>query len=309
MKSPIIRRVLLGTLVLGLIAGITVVEIDNANLTAAIAKQNAKPKPDPIPENPDPIPEVEEPISQIQVIKDKLAQDGCNLNADITTVRLALGTCKFLLIGDSLGNNLAYGMIPQLSEQTTLTFTRQAKASTGLSNPWFYNWHTNLATFLKTYKPNLVIVFLGANDRQDYVINGVRQVFGTEAWKKTYRANISKLATAATKSGAYVLWIGMPIMKPYNYAKGITLIDEQFALTVPQVPGAIYLGTRAYTADASGAYRGWAMVNGKYSQIRGEDGIHFTATGQQVMATYVINYINRTYHVKLTPHNPRYITK
>lgn len=309
MQSPIIRRILLSSLVLSLFAGIAVVEIDNANLAAAIAHKNAEPKPDPIPEQPDPIPDVEEPTSEIQIIKDKLARDGCNLNADLVTTKLVLGSCKFLVVGDSLGNNLAYGMIPQLSEQPTLTLIRQAKASTGLSNPWFYNWHTNLATFLKTYQPNLVIVFLGANDRQDYVINGVRQVFGTETWKKTYRANITKLATAATKSGAYVLWVGMPIMKPYNYAKGITLIDEQFAMTVPKVPGAIYLGTRAYTADASGAYRGWAMVNGKYSQIRGEDGIHFTALGQQVLATYVINNINRSFHVKLAPHNPRYITK
>ena len=306
MSKSFIRRFFLSLLVLGLISSIALIEIDNSRLALAISQNHQKPtdKPSTDPIVPDPI----EPPSEIQAIKDKLAADGCNFNADLTAVRKVLGTCKVLLVGDSLGNNLAYGMIPQLSETPTLTFTRQAKASTGLSNPWFYNWHTHLATFLKTYKPNMVIVFLGANDRQDYVINGVRQVFGTEAWKKTYRANITKLATAATKSGAYVLWVGMPIMKPYNYAKGITLIDEQFSMTVPKVPGAIYLGTRAYTADASGAYRGWANVNGKYSQIRGEDGIHFSTLGQQVIATYVINYINRAYHVKLVPHNPRYIT-
>ena len=307
MKAPLIRRVLLSLLVAGLIAGISFLEIDNRNLASAIAAKNQKPteKPhtDPIVPDPDITP------SQIQAIQDKLASDGCNFNADPAAIRKVLGNCKILLIGDSLGNNLAYGMISQLTNQTTLTFTRKAKASTGLSNPWFYNWHTNLATFLKTYKPNMVIVFLGANDRQDYVINGVRQVFGTEAWKKTYRANITKIASAATKSGAYVLWVGMPIMKPYNYAKGITLIDAQFALAVPTVPGASYLATRAYTADASGAYREGAMVNGRYAQIRGEDGIHFTAIGQQVMATYVINSITRIFHVKLSPVNPRYITK
>lgn len=307
MKSPVLRRTLLSILVLALITGISFLEVDNQNLSAAIAAKTQKPtdKPhtDPVVPDPDVTP------SEIQAIQDKLASDGCNFNADPTAIRKSLGNCKILLVGDSLGNNLGYGMISQLSKQSTLTFTRKAKASTGLSNPWFYNWHTNLATYLTTYKPNMVIVFLGANDRQDYVINGVRQVFGTEAWKKTYRANITKLATAATKSGAYVLWIGMPIMKPYNYAKGITLIDSQFAMAVPSVPGAIYLPTRAFTADASGAYREGGLVNGKYAQIRGEDGIHFTSLGQQVLATYVINSIVRTYHVKMYPTNPAYLTK
>lgn len=305
MSKRLLVRVMLSLLLVGMVGGVSFLQLDNLALAKAIAnKPVIKPEPpkeDPV--VPDLTPE------QIKTIKAKLLADGCNFNADTGVTRKALGNCKILLIGDSLGNNLAYGMMPQLANQTTLTFTRTAKASTGLSNPWFYNWHTALAAQLKTYKPNLVIVFIGANDRQNYVINGVTQTFGTEAWKKTYRANISKLANAAINSGAYVLWIGMPIMKPYNYAKGETLIDEQFALTVPKLPGALYLPTRAYTADAAGNYRQYALVNGSSAMIRGEDGIHFTAMGQSVLATFVINNIIRTYHVQMTPQNPRYITK
>lgn len=320
MQNSIVRRVGLSALVLSLFSGVAFLEIDNANLTAAIAKQNTQPvvKPDPkpivkpgpkpvdvVPTEPEPVTE----ISPIQAIKDKLAADGCNLNADLNIKRKALGNCKVLLIGDSLGNNLAYGMIGQLSKEPTLSFVRKAKASTGLSNAWFYNWHNNLATFLKTEKPNLVVVFLGANDRQNYVVNNKVQNFGTDAWKKTYRSNVTKIAAASTKAGAYVLWVGMPIMKPYNYAKGITTIDEQFAFAVPLVPGATYLGTRALTANTSGAYREGATVNGKYAQLRGQDGIHFTTMGQEVMATHVINNIVKTFHVNIKVNNPRYITK
>ncbi|MEY4418433.1 MAG: hypothetical protein RIQ88_871, partial [Actinomycetota bacterium] len=128
-------------------------------------------------------------------------------------------------------------------------------------------------------------------------------------WKQTYRSNITKIITASTKSGAYVLWVGLPIMKPYNYAKGETLIDQQFALTVPKSPGATYLPTRAYTADAAGNYRRDAYVNGVLSQIRGEDGIHFTSLGQSVIATYVINAMVRTYKVEIVPKGAKYITK
>lgn len=319
MSKAVFRRVALSALIVGLMAGVSLVEIDNAQLAAAIAKNQIQPiKPpivDPVDEIPVPEPKPEpepEPKPQPSIagaIEEKLALDGCNFNADPKAKRKPIGNCKILLIGDSLGNNLAYGMLGQITKEPTLKFVRIAKASTGLSNAWFYNWHNNLATFLKQEKPNLVIVFLGANDRQNYVVNNKVQNFGTEAWKNTYRSNVTKIATASTKAGAYVLWVGMPIMKPYNYAKGITLIDEQFAKAVPLVPGATYLPTRAFMADSSGAYREGAMVNGTYSQLRGQDGIHFTAMGQQVLSTYVINSIIRTYQVSIKINNPRYITK
>ena len=309
MNKSIFRRVALSTLVVGLLAGVSLVEIDNAQLASAIAKNQIKPNKPPIVDPIDEIPVPEPEPSLIKAIKDKLAADGCNFNADLNAKRKAVGNCKILLMGDSLGNNLAYGMLGQLNKETTLTFVRKAKSSTGLSNAWFYNWHNNLATFLKAEKPNLVIVFLGANDRQNYVVNNKVQNFGTEVWKKTYRSNVTKIATASTQAGAYVLWVGMPIMKPYNYAKGITLIDEQFAQAVPLVPGATYLPTRAFMADSAGAYREGALVNGSYSQLRGQDGIHFTAMGQQVLSTYVINSIIRIYHVSIKINNPRYITK
>lgn len=311
MQKSKIRRLILSSLMVSLLVGVTFLEIDNAQLKTAIAKQNTQPvelpdtTPIDVPVEPVPVP----PVSPIQAIKNKLAADGCHFNADLNVKRGALGKCKILLIGDSLGNNLAYGMIGQLSKEPTLSFVRKAKASTGLSNAWFYNWHDNLAIFLKAEKPNLVVVFLGANDRQNYVVNNKVQNFGTEAWKKTYRSNVTKIATAATKAGAYVLWVGMPIMKPYNYAQGITIIDQQFALAAPLVPGATYLPTRAFTADANGAYREGAQVNGTYAQIRGKDGIHFSGMGQEVIATYVINTIVRTYHVNIKVNNPRYITK
>jgi hypothetical protein len=309
MKRQVFRRLTITALLVSLLAITSVLQLENAQLANAVEAKSRKsaqlPKTEPI----DPPPPVVEPVANIEQIRAKLLADGCNFNSDTGVVRQELGTCKVLLIGDSLGNNLGYGMISQVTYKKDLILTRKAKASTGLSNPWFYNWHNNQAAFLKEYKPNLVIVFLGANDRQNYVINGVTQTFGTTSWKNTYRSNIKKLATAATKSGAYVLWVGMPIMKPFNYAKGETLIDEQFALTVPKVPGATYLPTRAFTADAAGNYRQIANVNGKPMTIRGDDGIHFSSMGQNVIATYVINAINRIYNVKLTSSNARYITK
>jgi len=305
--KPMFRRIALTISLLALIGASLGLQLSNTQLAQAIENKSHNVKPPKV--DPVPVPNPVETPASIKAIKAKLAADGCNLNPDSGTKKKELGKCSFLLIGDSLGNNLGYGMISELKKASTLTFTLKAKASTGLSNAWFYNWHNNLNTFLKTYKPNLVMVFLGANDRQNFTVNGKVLNFGTPSWINTYKSNITQIATAATNSGAYVLWVGMPIMKPYNYAKGETLIDQQFAVAVPKVPGSIYVETRNFTSDANGNYREGGLVNGKYTQIRGTDGIHFSGAGQPVIATYIINYINRTYHVNLVPGYARYLTK
>jgi hypothetical protein len=306
--STKIRRLVLGVILTALISGTTVIQIQNAELANALVPVAADPVLPPVVDPPVVNPPVEE-TPPADPIKEKLLADGCNLNADLTATQHLLGTCKILIIGDSLGDNLGYGMLGQLRNKPGLTTTLKAKASTGLSNAWFYNWHTNLAAFLTTYKPNLVVVLLGANDRQNFVVNGKIQTFGNLDWQKTYQSNVTKLASAATKAGAYVLWVGLPIMKPYNYAKGETLIDQLIANAVPKTPGAQYIGLRDLTSDADGKYRQSAIINGKYQVFRGGDGIHFSSIGQEVIATYTINKINRLFHVKLTPNIAWYINK
>jgi len=104
-QNTTVRRVALNALVLSLFAGVAFLEIDNAQLNAAIAQQNTEPidKPDPEPTDEVPIePEPVTEVSPIQAIKDKLAADGCNFNADLNIKRKVLGKCKILLIGDSL---------------------------------------------------------------------------------------------------------------------------------------------------------------------------------------------------------------
>jgi hypothetical protein len=302
------RRIFMGSALTLLIVTTTAIQIQNSELANALIPIAQTPFNPPM----DISAEIDSPAvgtPPTDPITQKLLADGCNLNASPTATQHDLGTCKVLVIGDSLGQNLGYGLLGQLRNKPGLTVTMKAKASTGLSNAWFYNWHVNQAAFIKTYKPNLVIVLMGANDRQNFVVNGKIQTFGNLDWQKTYQTNVTMLASAATASGAYVVWVGLPIMKPYNYAKGETLIDKLIAAAVPKTTGAQYIPLRELTADASGKYQQSAIINGKYQVFRGGDGIHFSSVGQEVIATYTINKINRLFHVKLTPNISWYIKK
>jgi hypothetical protein len=49
-------------------------------------------------------------------------------------------------------------------------------------------------------------------------------------------------------------------------------------------------------------------VNGNPENLREPDGIHYSFTGEDVIATYVIDEIASIFHVQLAPTNPAVIT-
>lgn len=249
------------------------------------------------------------PDPALEAIKAHQAASGCNFDIDSAATVKTVGTCKILLIGDSIGNNLGYGMLGQISGAKTLSFALRAKASTGLSNSWYYNWESKLKTFLRNEKPNLVIVLMGANDRQNIKIGSTVYTYGTAAWKRVYSQSVGRMTKLATDSGAYVMWFGMPICKPYNYNKGMTLITSLYKAQVPKNTGARFIDLHELTADAHGNYTQYLTVNGYRKMVRGEDGIHFTSPGQGVLGTYAIDQVATLLHVKLKSSSPRVVTK
>lgn len=115
-----------------------------------------------------------------------------------------MGRCTVLEIGDSLGNDLGWGLARQLGHDHAVRLVQADKSSTGLLTPWFYNWPQKEKVLLSQYKPQLVVIMFGANDEQNLRVNGHVLAFGSAPWVSAYTDIVTKMASAATKSGAYV---------------------------------------------------------------------------------------------------------
>jgi hypothetical protein len=224
---------------------------------------------------------------------------GCNLNLIAESVAPKAGKCKILIVGDSLGNNLAYGMQRQLESTPGIDLIIKSKASTGLSNAWFYNWPKKIKPFIDESDPDLVIIMLGTNDHQNMKIDGSVAEFGSKKWNAKYESEAGKLISQSIESGAYVLWVGLPIMQSSYFASYMSLLNERSSNAVAENSGANYLNSWDYMADSRGKYREWAKVNGRNQKIRGSDGIHFTWVGQNVLATYVIAQMQELFNVEI----------
>lgn len=218
------------------------------------------------------------------------------------------GHCTILVVGDSLGTDLAGGLGWQLSKSKNVSLVQKGKSSTGLSNSGFFNWPQHLTTYLKQYHPQLLIVFLGGNDEQGIEANGHAYAFNTPGWRTQYAKAVASMMNEATKSGTAVLWVGMPIMDPNGYRQGMQVINSMFAQVAKNKSRVTFLPTWKFFAGANGQFRFNASVDGKMQAIREADGIHPSAVGQNVLATYIINEIHLLYRLHVTAAYPEIFT-
>ena len=119
------------------------------------------------------------------------------------TVARSIGHCTVLEIGDSLGNDLGWGMARQLGHDHAVRLVQADKSSSGLLTPWFYDWAQKEKVLLAQYKPQLVIITFGANDEQNLkTASGQVLAFGSAPWVKAYTGIVTKMASTATETGA-----------------------------------------------------------------------------------------------------------
>lgn len=219
-----------------------------------------------------------------------------------------VGSCTVLEIGDSLGNDLGWGLSRHLAAKSGLNLVQLDKSSTGLSDVAFYDWPAQLASDLRQVHPKLVVVCLGGNDQQGIQLSGSAVQFPTAAWKSAYVARVRQLTREAVLSGAYVLWIGLPIMQPSSYSQGMQTLNALFQKGSTSEPNATFLSTWALFSNPEGAFQSNAEVNHVQTTVRQPDGIHLSFAGEDIIATYVIREMARIYHVRLTAIDPAAIT-
>jgi uncharacterized protein len=197
---------------------------------------------------------------------------------------------RVLIVGDSLGIDMGGQLQYDLAGTGVVNAALDARESTGLTRPDYFNWPAELSADLKTASPEVVVIMIGANDAQDFL--GPPDVpYTSPQWNPMYAQRVSSFMQEAESGGAQVIWVGMPPMQNPSLSAqmaDLDTIDQTEAAA--QTPPVVYINTDKSLGTAQGGYTAFITnAAGQVVNVRTPDGTHLTPGGGQVVAQQVIN--------------------
>jgi hypothetical protein len=206
------------------------------------------------------------------------------------------GKVTVLEIGDSLGIDLGWGMQWALGSDRKVNLVQDAKGDTGLANTGFYNWPAELRTDIAASHPQIVVIFLGANDHQNFYAGSRYVSFGTKLWQQQYAKRVAAMIDESRRAGARVLWIGMPIMESPVLSRAMMMIDAVFKREARGRPGVTFFPSWKLFSTPTGEFNGGTTdISGVASDLRDPDGVHLDTGGEDLLGSAVIKKLRALY--------------
>ncbi len=211
----------------------------------------------------------------------------------------AANPLRVLIVGDSIGLDMGGPLQSDLAGTGVVNAALDARESTGLTRPDYFNWPAELSADLKTVQPHVVVVMIGANDAQDFL--GPPDVPYTAAqWNTLYAQRVAQFMQIAQSGGATVVWVGMPPMQNPGLNAQMSdvnaVVQRQATLAHPPVT---FLSMDKVLGTAQGGYTAFITnAAGQIVNVRAPDGTHLTSGGGQVAAQQVIDQLKTMgYHI------------
>ena len=198
------------------------------------------------------------------------------------------------LVGDSM---MAVGLSAQLQREVAgrknVRVVRAFRSGTGLARPEVFNWMDQYPAMIGTEKPDVVLVAIGANDGQGFVVDHKVLVCGSEEWRKVYQQRVADFLALLEADGARVVWIGLPPMRIPVYQEKMAMINRIDFTVVSQHPQAVWWNPVEYIGDAAGRFREFAEFGkGKTVRVRATDGIHLSDEGAGLVTPMLVKWLD-----------------
>lgn len=194
---------------------------------------------------------------------------------------------KVLVIGDFMADGLADGLKDAFAASPGVVIEKRSNGSSGLVRDDYYDWHSQLPAILDEVKPALVVIEIGANDRQQIETASAKLDFRTDAWFKEYERRIAVLGNTVKQRQLPLIWVGLPAFRPQNMTADALTLNGVYRATAEKI-GAEFVDVWDGFVDQDGRFIVTGSdINGQQVRLRGTDGIGLTASGKRKLAFYV----------------------
>lgn len=200
---------------------------------------------------------------------------------------------KILVIGDFVAGGLAWGLDQTFADEPKIVIVDQSNNASGLVRDDYYDWNKQLPAILNQVKPDVVVVAVGANDRQPIRSGKDRLSFHTDTWEKAYVGRIASMADTLKVFGRPFFWVSAPPMRASSSGRDMDYLNGLYKPAVTAAGGHYVDVWNGFTDDNGDYISSGPDVDGQLRALRTSDGINFTRAGRLKLAFYVEREIRK----------------
>ena len=196
---------------------------------------------------------------------------------------------RVLIVGDSMMQIPAHSLELALSRKPEVQTKAFTRIGSGLARLDVFDWLAQMRTLVDEFKPDTVLVFLGANDHQAMKTGESVIQPGDAAWEAEYARRVGEaMDILGAGKGARILWLQLPDMKEETNREDADLMNRIFTSEAAK-HGVTFFETRPVLSRTPGKFAPYVIqANGMPLRVRSSDNIHLSREGADLLAAAVI---------------------
>ncbi|MHA1158139.1 MAG: DUF459 domain-containing protein [Alphaproteobacteria bacterium] len=200
---------------------------------------------------------------------------------------------RILVVGDFVASALARGLEQRFAEETRVSIVNKANGNSGLVRDDYYNWGAVLPGLLNDQQPDVVVVAIGSNDRQQIKQDGKRHAPLSSGWEAAYEGRIEGIADTLKVFGRPFFWVGAPPMRGRSASRDMAYFNGLYKPRIVETGGYFIDIWNGFTNEDGRFVSSGPDVEGNLRALRNKDGINFSRAGRLKLAFYVEREMKR----------------
>ncbi|ARM13872.1 MULTISPECIES: SGNH family hydrolase [Rhizobium] len=208
---------------------------------------------------------------------------------------------KILIVGDFLASGLGDGLTAAFETSPGVVVEARGNVSSGLVRDDYYDWPEQLPKMIDELKPAIIVVMIGANDRQQMVTDTAKEKFRTDGWFAEYRRRVLSFGKEVTDRKIPLLWVGLPAFESDQMTADAVQMNQLYRNQVESIGGEFVDIWDGFVDENSNFIVTGSDVNGQQVRLRTSDGINLTQAGRRKLAFYVEKPARRILGTQASP--------
>ncbi len=250
-------------------------------------------------------PRVARPAESLRPPREQAAAPPATNGAETAAAAPVAPTTFVLVMGDNLGEWLAYGLEEAFEDVPELGVVDKTRLSSGLTRPEFHDWVRAVPeTLAAQEKVDFIVMMLGSNDRQTIRIERETIDPDNERWRGLYAERVDQVMQAMKTRGVPVYWVGVPPLRGQRTSAHMQMLNAVYKEQAEK-NGVNFVDVWNGFIDEHGNYTQFGPdFAGQVRRLRTGDGVHFTVAGARKLALFLEQDLRRDLLGRITPALP-----